>query len=40
MSPSDYMNPDKKYNKVAQNFQGFELSKKKKNPNGKQKANF
>lgn len=39
MSPSDYMNPNKKYNKVAQNFQGFELSKKK-NPNGKQKVNF
>ena len=39
MSPGDYMNPNKKYNKVAQNFQGFDLSKKK-NPNGKQKANF
>ena len=30
MSPSDYMNPNKKYNKIAQNFHGFELSKKKK----------
>lgn len=41
MSPSDYMNPNKNYNKIAQNFHGFELSKKKKkNPNGKQKANF
>lgn len=30
MSPGDYMNPNEKYNKVAQNFQGFELSKTKK----------
>ena len=29
MSPSDYMNPNKKYNKIAQNFHGFELLKKK-----------
>lgn len=30
MSPGDYMNLNEKYNKVAQNFQGFELSKTKK----------
>ena len=30
MIPSDYMNLNKKYNKIAQNFHGFELSKKKK----------